>query len=178
MIKNLGLYNGSIFFQAFVDNDGVVRIYEPGYRLNGAQEHIIVSKVSGIDAKELYINLALTGKVSDKDLYELSNPLPDKISCKLSPLVKTGMIAKLNGLDQIKRLEDVVSVNPSYNEGDEVTGEGTLKQIVCRFFIVSDTKEKLINTINNIYDLLEVKDNLGRDMLIGKFDPSNIEDLY
>lgn len=178
MIKNLGLYKGSIFFQAFVDNDGVVRIYEPGYRLNGAQEHIIVSKVSGIDAKELYINLALTGKVSDKDLYELSNPLPDKISCKLSPLVKTGIIAKLNGLDQIKRLEDVVSVNPSYNEGDEVTGEGTLKQIVCRFFIVSDTKEKLINTINNIYDLLEVKDNLGRDMLIGKFDPSNIEDLY
>ena len=57
--------NGSIFSQCFVDKDGIIRIYKPGYRLNGAQEHIIISKASGIDAKELYINLALTGSMSE-----------------------------------------------------------------------------------------------------------------
>lgn len=178
MIKGIGLDNGSIFFQCFVDNDGIVRTYEPGYRLNGAQEHLIVSKVSGIDAKEMYINLALTGKVSEVDLEPLANPKSSQISCKLSPLVSVGKIAKLDGLEEISKLPDVVSVNPSYREGDVVTGEGTLKQIVSRFFIVSETKERLIETINRIYDLLKVENELGENMLIGLFDPEIIRKNY
>ncbi len=178
MIKGLGLDNGSIFFQCFVDKNGIVRTYEPGYRLNGAQEHMIVSKVSGIDAKQMYINLALTGKVSEYDLEKMSNPKPEKISCKLSPLVKTGHIADIIGLDEIRKLRDVVSVNPSYNAGDTVTGEGTLKQIVCRFFIVSENKEDLIATIEKIYELLRVIDDEGNDMLIGRFDTSIVRENY
>lgn len=177
MIQGLGLKNGSIFFQAFEDN-GIVRIYEPGYRLNGAQEHLIVSEISGIDAKEMYINLALTGKVAEKDLSLLSNPKHEQIACKLSPLVRLGTIAKFTGLEQIANLPDVVSVNPSYDEGNTVTGEGTLKQIVCRFFIVSKNKQQLINTINKIYDLLVVEDSDGNDMLIGRFDTGTVESLY
>ena len=178
MLKGLGLRNGSIFFQSFAGDDGVVRTYEPGYRLNGAQEHIIVSKISGIDAKELYINYALTGKASDKNLAELANPNHSEIACKLSPLVKTGKICKLSGLDEIEKLHDVVSVNPSYNEGDTVSGYGTLKQIVCRFFIVSQNKTDLVSTIEKIYQLLKVEDENGQSMLIGKFDTSVIGDLY
>lgn len=178
MIKGLGLNNGSIFFQCFVDTDGIVRTYEPGYRLNGAQEHIIISKVSGIDAKELYINLALNGEATKADLETLSNPKPSQISCKLSPLVKTGRIKKIIGLDKIKTLPDVVSVNPSYEDGDLVNGEGTLKQIVCRFFIVSKTKEDLIDTIDKIYSLFSVKDIDGNEMLIGKFNTLLIKENY
>lgn len=170
MIRCLGLNNGSIFFQCFVDNQGIVRTYEPGYRLNGAQEHIIVSKVSGIDAKEMYINYALYGKVSEKELEPLSNPKPIEISCKLSPLVKIGKISKIIGLDEISNMNDVVSVNPSYNEGDTITGEGTLKQIICRFFIVSRNKESLKMTIDEIQSKLKVIDENGENMLIGLFD--------
>lgn len=178
MIKGIGLQNGSIFFQCFVDENGIVRTYEPGYRLNGAQEHLIVSKVSGIDALKMYINLSLTGKVSEQKLESLANPKHKQISCKLSPLIKVGTIGKINGLDEIEKIQDVVSINPSYNQGDCVEGYGTLKQIVCRFFIVSETKERLIETINRIYELLEVKDIEGKNMLIGKFDTSIIERLY
>lgn len=178
MIRGIGLENGSIFFQCFVDENGIVRTYEPGYRLNGAQEHLIVSKVSGIDALKMYINLALTGKVSDIDLESLANPNPKQISCKLSPLVKTGTIAKIKGLDKIEKLKDIVSINPSYNEGDIVDGYGTLKQIICRFFIVSNSKKELIDTIEKIYDLLEVTDINGNCMLIGKFNTSIIDRLY
>lgn len=178
MIRGLGLANGSIFFQCFVDQDGVVRIYEPGYRLNGAQEHLLISQVSEIDAKELYINLALTGKVADHDLEPYSNPKPEQIMCKLSPLVRIGKINSIKGLDTIASLPDVVSVNPSYRDGDVVTGEGTLKQIVCRFYIVSKNKEDLIASINQIYDNLEVLDENGNDMLIGKFEPRVVEEVY
>lgn len=178
MIKGIGLKNGSIFFQCFVDEDGIVRTYEPGYRLNGAQEHMIVSQVSEIDAKELYINLSLTGNVSDKPLETLSNPNPENISCKLSPLVKTGTIKSIIGMDLINDLPDVVSINPSYRDGDTVTGEGTLKQIVCRFFIVSENKTKLIDTIKKIQEYLSVVDEYGNEMLIGPFDTKIIDKFY
>ena len=178
MIKGLGLDNGSIFFQCFVDSEGIVRTYEPGFRLNGAQEHIIVSKVSGIDAKEMYINYALNGRVADKDLEPLSNPKPAKISCKLSPIVKLGKISKIEGLDEIRAMDDVVDIRPSYNEGDTVTGEGTLKQIVCRFFIVSDSKKALKEKIDDIQRVFRVYDEKGENMLIGLFDTEILDKMY
>lgn len=178
MIKGLGLDNGSVFFQCFVDSEGVVRMYEPGYRLNGAQEHLIISKTSGIDAKEMYINYALTGSVASVDLAPLGNPKPRQISCKLSPLVRTGHISQIHGLEKIRLLPDVVSVNPSYKAGDTVTGEGTLKQIVCRFFIVSETKKSLKKTIDAIQTCLSVIDDEGNEMLIGLFDSDILDTFY
>lgn len=178
MIKGIGLDNGSIFFQCFVDDKGIVRTYEPGYRLNGAQEHMILSEVSGIDAKEMYINLALTGKVSIEQLESKANPKHKEICCKLSPLIKTGKIKKIEGLKEIEKLPDVVSVNPSYDSGDIVDGYGTLKQIVCRFFIVSKCKTDLIDTIEKIYSMLKVEDENGENMLIGKFNTLIIERYY
>ena len=178
MIRGIGLDNGSIFFQCFVDEKGIVRTYEPGFRLNGAQEHMILSKVSGIDAKELYINFALTGKEATEPLQAKANPKHKEICCKLSPLVKTGKIRTLEGMDEIEKLRDVVSVNPSYRAGDVVDGYGTLKQIVCRFFIVSKCKEDLIQTINDIYSLLKVENEDGESMLIGKFDTRIVKRNY
>jgi len=178
MIRGLGIQNGSIFFQCFADKEGIIRTYEPGFRLNGAQEHLIVSKVSGIDAKEMYINLSITGNVSIENLETKANPMHKQICCKLSPLVRTGKINLIKGLEEITELPDVVSVNPSYESGNVVEGLGTLKQIVCRFFIVSDNKENLSHTIQQIYQLLKVEDADGNNMLIGQFDTSIIADLY
>lgn len=178
MIKGLGLENGSLFFQCFVDENGIARTYEPGYRLNGAQEHIIISKVSGVDAKEMYINYALTGRVSEIDLEPMANPKPSQISCKLSPLVHTGKIKVIEGLDAITKLPGVISINPSYRNGDTVSGEGTLKQIICRFYIVSPNKEELKKTIDSIQSLLSVKDIDNHEMLFGAFDTSIISRNY
>ena len=178
MLKGLGLDNGSIFFQCFVDGNGIIRTYEPGYRLNGAQEHIIISKVSGIDVKEMYINMAIKGKVADVDLTHLANPKPSQLACKLSPLVRIGKIAEIKGLDKIAKLPGVVSVNPSYRVGDTVSGEGTIKQIICRVFIICDDKESLLKTIQEVESLLTVKDESGNEMIIGQFDPKILLKRY
>jgi len=170
MLKGMGLTNGVLFLQAFVDDNGSVRIYEPGFRLNGAQEHLIIGNETGVDAKELLLNFALTGSMGESVRSKADPYLHGKYGCKLSPLVKTGKIVNLNGLDEIKKLKCVVSVNPSYREGETVDGYGTLKQIICRFFIVSDTKEELKETIEKIYSLLEVLDENGNSMLLTPFD--------
>ena len=171
MFKKLNIQNGFMFIQSFIDDKGITRFYEPGYRLNGAQEHYIVSNTTGIDAKECLINLALTGNESIQSISQLANPfLNGKYGCKLSPLIKTGKIKKIIGLDEISHLKNIVSINPSYDDGDEVTGFGTLKQIVCRFFIVSDSLDELKKTIDKIYELFDVVNNNDESMLLKKFD--------
>lgn len=178
MLHGLGIKSGSIFFQAFCDEKGITRVYEPGYRLNGAQEHLIISQLSGVDAKDVYINCALFGIEAEVNLREMADPKPKKLGCKLSPLVRTGTIKKLGGLEKIAAIPNVVSVNPSYREGDTITGEGTLKQIVCRFYIISDSGEELADIIKEIYRILKVEDENGENMLIGEFDTSIIDQYY
>lgn len=178
MLKGMGLTNGVLFLQAFVDDDGLVRIYEPGFRLNGAQEHLIIGNITGVDAKELLLNFALTGSMG-KSVKGQDDPyIHGKWGCKLSPLVRIGKIEKLGGLEEIKKLDGVVSVNPSYRQGETVDGYGTLKQIICRFFIVAETKEKLKETIDKIYRKLEVLDENGNSMLMTPFDSNIITENY
>jgi len=178
MLKGLNLENGVLFLQAFIEN-GLVRIYEPGFRLNGAQEHLILSETTGVDAKELLIHFAFTGIMGDKVISEVADPtLHGKWACKLSPLVRVGRINKLIGIDKIKSFPDVISINPSYNEGDIVVGQGTLKQIICRFFIVSATREQLKKTIDNIYREFNVLDHQGNSMLLSCFDTDIIINQY
>lgn len=181
-VKNMfikaGVKNGVMFVQSFIDEDGGVRFYEPGYRLNGAQEHYIINEFSGIDAKELMIRFALTGSMSVKNLAKLANPLPGRFGCKLSPLVKTGQIDRLVGLDEIREMPGVVSVNPSYRNGEEVSGYGTLKQIACRFFLVADSKQELKSAIDNVVSLFDVFDLQGKSMLLQPFDTQIILDNY
>lgn len=169
MLKGIGVKNGTLFIQSFIE-DGEVRFYESGYRLNGAQEHYIVSASSGIDAKELMVNFALTGRMSDERIAYKANPNFAKWSCKLSPLVRTGQIRTLTGLSEIAKIPEVISINPSYNEMDTVASAGTLKQIVCRFFIVAETKERLAEVIDFIQQTLVVLDNDGNSMLLTPFD--------
>lgn len=178
MLMGMGLTNGVLFLQAFIDGNGSVRIYEPGFRLNGAQEHLIIGNVTGVDAKELLLNFSLTGSMGESMKSKADPYLNGKYGCKLSPLVRTGKIDKLEGFEKIKQLNGVVSVNPSYHEGETVDGYGTLKQIICRFYIITDTKEELKETIQRIYSLLDVLDDSGNSMLLTPFDADIILEEY
>lgn len=171
MFKMLGVKNGFMFIQSFIDDNGDVKFYEPGYRLNGAQEHYIVNETTGIDAKECLVRFALTGEEADYSISKRANPrLNGQYGCKLSPLARVGKIGNLIGLNKISEKEGVVSINPSYENGGEIMGYGTLKQIVCRFFVVAKTKEDLKSTIDFIYDNFDVLDVNGRSLLMQKFD--------
>ena len=178
MFRNLGVKHGITFIQSFVDGDGGVRFYEPGYRLNGAQEHYIVNAMTGIDGRELMLNFAFTGKMADEDLAKKANPMFHKWGCMLSPLVKTGKIGKIDGLEKIAEMTEVVSINPNYRVGDTVKGLGTLKQVVCRFYIVTDTKQELKSVIDKIHENFIVEDENGESMFLTFFNTEILNERY
>jgi len=179
MLKQLNIENGVLFLQSFIDDDGSVKIYEPGFRLNGAQEHMIVSELTGIDAKELLINYALTGKMWDKKVSDFAAPdFHGKWACKLSPLVKEGQIGQIKGIEEIKKIAGVVSVNPNYDDGGVVAGLGTQRQMAANIFVVASTKEELIDRVDKVNKLFEVLDENGNSMLLNHFDVNIISQEY
>lgn len=179
MLKGMNIQNGVLFLQSFIDENGSVRIYEPGFRLNGAQEHMIVSEVMGIDAKELLINYALTGKMSDKNVADMAAPdFNGKWACKLSPLVKEGTIGSIVGLDIIPQLEGVIAINPNYESGGVVAGLGTQRQMAANIFIIADSKEELIKRTDAVINNFDVLDEDGNSMLLKPFNTNVIELEY
>ncbi len=171
MLKGIGVKNGVLFLQSFIDENGSVRVYEPGFRLNGAQEHMIVSKFTDIDAKELLINYAFDGKMSDKRVRELADPkFKGKVACKLSPLVVEGTIGKILGIEEIELMEGVISVNPNYDVGDVVKGLGTQRQMAANIFMFADTIAQLKTIIDKIIATFKVFDEDGNSMLLKPFD--------
>lgn len=178
MLKGMNIQNGVLFLQAFIENDSV-RIYEPGFRLNGAQEHMIVSALTGIDAKELLLNYALKGKMHEGSISTMANPdFHGKWACKLSPLIKEGIIGSIEGVDEIKTLAGVVAIYPNYENGDIVKGLGTQRQMAANIFIIADDKDALRQRVQNVIDVFKVFDEDGNDMRLKPFDTQIIDIEY
>lgn len=179
MLRGINIQNGVLFLQAFVDDNGSVKIYEPGFRLNGAQEHMIVSQVMGIDAKELLINYALSGKMSDKNVADLAAPdFKGMWACKLSPLVREGKIKHLVGVDEIRNLDGVIAVNPNYEDGGIVKGLGTQRQMAANIFIIAHNTDELKKRVDAVNDAFDAIDESGNSMLLKPFDTEIISKQY
>lgn len=177
MFRGLGIQNGVMFIQSFIDEQGNVCFYEPGYRLNGAQEHMMFSHVLGIDAKEMLVRFALTGKMSPERIAAKWHPF-DRAACKFSPLVRECTLGNINSREELLSLPGVVAVQPSYLSGDEVSGRGTLKQILTRVFIVEDDYAKLFDAMEKIYPVMRASDKDGNPVFLKFTDISELRRDY
>ncbi len=176
MFKGIKMQNGPIFLQAFIYN-GIPCLYEPGYRLNGAREQYIMSSINGINSADMLIHFALTGEMADFDIEKKSNPyLAGKYACKLSPLIRTGTIARIEGLEQLNSMKSIVKVVLNNNVGDTVTDKniGTLRQIAYRAFIVEDSLVALKETIDKIQSIVKYYDSDGNCMMLRMFDTDTL----
>jgi carbamoylphosphate synthase large subunit len=163
MFRNAGFKNGTVFLQGKVNPNGFV-FFEMGYRLSGTAVYHFTSKLNGINSMEMYVNHALTGTMNGYDL-SLDNPKFNRTCCNLSIFIDEGVIGRINGLDDVLGLENIVNSHQSYSVGDSVPKTGTLQQIFIRLFIIADSNEDLCETVEIIHNSLQVLDVNGRNML-------------
>lgn len=172
MLKKIGMQNGPLFLQAFI-HDGIPYLYEPGYRTNGAREQYIVSAISGVNSVDMLIHFALTGKMADAPIVDrLAPDLNGKFACKLSPLIRQGQVAHIEGLEEVRSVASVVKLVLNNQVGSIITDKkvGTLQQIAYRAFIVEDTLSQLKNTIDFIQNTIVYRDADGESMMLQPFD--------
>jgi len=178
MLRSIGIKNGMMFMQCLVE-DGNCIVYDIGYRLTGSLEYKLLEKVCGYNPLDMMIKFALTGSMYEGDLEALINPNFDQYAANITFLVKPGVIGKIIGVEEIKKVPGVIDAVLAHVEGDEIpeSAIGTLKQIVLRAFAVAETKEELAKIIDKVHGLLHVYSDKGEDMLLSKFDIEEMENV-
>ena len=172
MFKGIGVNNGVLAIQFFVENDHYYA-YDPGFRLQGEAMHIYINAINGFDHRLMLINFALTGSMGVNDL-EVRNDFlfRGKHACTFWILLKSGVIKNITGLNELQGDPSVIFVMQRFFEGDFVSEEmvGNEKQVLARIYIISETRENLISKINEIKSTLSVTDNEGNDMIVDLVD--------
>ena len=167
MFKSLQLRNGTLFIESFYDEDGF-HFYEMGYRVGGGQSSILLNKICNIDYVEMLIRYALTGILCEDDVFDRISPNFSGMACSLVVLMKEGIVSKIEGVEKIIELDDVVK----YTQFIDIDGEipsnlvGTLGQVFARIHIVSNSYEKFRNVIKVINCELKVLDHNGNNLLL------------
>ena len=170
-IKDVGLGNAPVFMQGFVDGD-TVRFYDPGLRFPGGEYERMFRHATGKNVFYPLIEYALTGKVSDDslDMDENDIYLNGKIAAQVLPTLKGGVIGKIEGVEEIKKHPNVVSVFPRFVEGEEIKETHNVNQRFAEIDVVCDSAEDMKQVVDWIYETLKITDENGQDLLVSRFE--------
>lgn len=164
MVKSLGLHTGVLFVQGIYNrSNNRFSIFEAGLRCAGEAPYRFLKKVNGISFMDHLVEYALScpsSEMSKDDPY-----LKGKHCCVTSFVSKGGEIEKIVGYeDTVSRIGSLVDAECRYHSGDIVPDGDTLRQIVMRFVLVSDTIEEMVNDILDINRSIQVFGLDGQDM--------------
>ena len=173
LYQDIGLYNAPVFMQGFVDGD-TVRFYDPGLRLPGGEYERMFLAACGKNPFYPLIEFALTGEVSQEQLVFEKNDifLNGKTAGQVLPALRPGTITSIEGMDEILAHPNVVSAFARYAVGDTIQATHNVNQRFCEIDIVCDTAEQICDVAAWVYSTLEIRDELGENMVISKFDPN------
>lgn len=168
LISNLNIKDGLIAFQAFVIGEEVVP-FDPTYRLDGTMAYHMIEKRTGLNVLKMLIHESLTGKmINDDSIEKKENPFFDSPCFELPILLGKGKIAKIEGIEDIRRMENVVYVFQGHFVGDIMPMMSGFSQILCRIHICAQNDENIQKTIDSIFDKLHVEDEFGHELVINK----------
>lgn len=175
MLKNIGIKNGPVFMQGFVDGD-TIRFYDPGFRFAGGEYEKLLYCATGVSIMKFIVEFALTGKMSVlqdelKNIYLLNG----KRSLQLCIDSREGTIKTYEGFDELAKRNEIKIVSKKAKVGSMIPNSGDVKQRIAEIGVVAENKPEVISSlIDEIYATLRVEDENGNDMIISKQDPSKV----
>lgn len=168
MFKSVGIRNGALFMESFFTEEGIF-FYEMGLRLSGGQTYNMTEIATGANELRMLIRYALTGSMcEEEDCMRIDPWLNGYAMGSVTVPLRTGTIAKVSGIEDIKALPQVYAVSQLHQEGDEIKPEnqGTLLSLLSRISIVAKDKTNLNETIEEIIRKVSVVDTEGNEMFI------------
>lgn len=172
MLLDIGIKNGITSVQGFYDH-GVFRFIEIGYRLGGTSQFRYTRELNNFSSFHMMMIHSLTGRM---DGYNQKNDTPDfsKPCCTLSLLSKGGKIARVEGVDEMRNIKEIIYFEERYKVGDTIRVTRTVAQFHYRFYIIANNVERMKKVINQIQDTVKAYDENGESMLITHFDTDKL----
>ncbi len=179
MIKHLGIQNGPVFMQGFVDGN-TVRMYDPGIRFPGNEYERIYKKATGFDPMKSIISYVVGGEIDDYDgKIKGSYDLNGMVAIQYMINVKAGTIARFDGLDAIATRPEVLDIQQRHFVGETIENTGDIKHRAGEISIlVSRDPQRMREIIRFVQDNLHIEDADGNDMIISPIDADFVFDTY
>jgi len=163
LFKELEIQNGVMTLQSFY-KDGRFYIFEAGFRMGGAQNYIFSEYQNGANSLKYMINYALTGSMNDKPIIDIDDAHFRYPCCNYYVGLKPGIIAKMGGVDEVRKLDGVLNVNVMCGEGTEVFDTNALERICLRIHVTGKTPEEFAETLVKISNTLKIMSTEGEEM--------------
>ena len=167
LLSGLGVKNAVISLQGFVDN-GNFYFHETGYRMGGGRSYIFTQHINNISALDMMIEFSVTGKITCSDLKTDDNPIFSKSCCNYYIPLKPGKIAKITGLNEIRKMPQILDIAVCRNIGDVISKTNSLDSVLYRIHVMDDTPELLAQTLAKISDTLQIVSEEGYEMQLEK----------
>lgn len=175
MFKDLGFIDGLMFMQGYYDGEKVT-FFEMGCRLGGsyfAHEQECI----GDNAIDMVVRYALTGKmVNDLASIPVDAAKYKKYAVDCNYLVQgeDETVAKIVGLEDVEKLPGIIEILKYHSVGYHFGKDRTVDKPMFTVELVADTKEELIDRIDFVNRTVDVLNDQGKSLLMGKLDPREL----
>ncbi len=173
MIRNIGIKNGPVFMQGFVDGN-TVRMYDPGIRFPGNEYERILAKVTDCNMMKAIISFALTGKITSgisniHNCYQLNG----KSIIQYMVNVRAGRISNIDGIDEVAKLPFVHDIQQKRFVGELIENTGDIKHRTIEIsMVVENDLDAMQHAVSKLQSILKITDENGEDMIVSAFDLS------
>lgn len=162
LFKEAGFTEGVAWVECMLDDDGHFYLLEPGYRFCGEVTYVPYGVLSGFNPIEWMLDIA---KGKKHTIEELPEPLTTgRYGSAMAYHLfgcKAGTVERIDGLDEIAKIPDVV-IDLPHREGYDMRYHKNMG--VIRF--PAYTKEEMIKYLDVINNNLKVLDANGDNLII------------
>lgn len=171
IFDELSFKNGLMHIQGFVE-DGKIEFYDPALRITGGQEYLALEKLYGLDLLRCLINYALLGRIGDEDISTICDcTFGGKYLCNLAFSVKGCTIGRIDGVNYAKTYPTIINVTQEHYEGAVIDRIGTAQQNIFRMHLITDTREKMRDSIVDLQKNVIAYDADGNNVMLDGLDP-------
>lgn len=174
-IKALGIQNGPIFMQGFIDGD-VIRFYDPGLRFPGGEYEKLLNEITGINIMSALVEFALTGHITlPKGIDDSPWKLNGCHTIQLPIAARGGTIGVISGVEEIRDDPRVTASFKRYEQGETVPSTGDVRQRVCEVALVIQPEDSVRDAVVWVQSQIKVLDQNHENMLVSLVDPDILE---
>lgn len=174
MFKELGINNAYATMSAFYHN-GQFYFFEAGFRLSGELSYHYYEAISGVNYLDSMIKFSM-GDV-DNSIYANCYNV-DKSCIVLNYFGLDGKIAEIVGLDYISKTYGIYAIQQYVSEQDEVCNSTKIFRKVTMITIITDSLEKLLDTVAIANDNFDIKDVEGNSLIYEKVKQNELLEYY
>lgn len=171
IIDSLKIKNGVLSVQCFVKGNNIYP-YDPGFRLQGEGQHLVLNKINKIDHLDMLLNLSMGRPFFIGNFKKINDPyLKKRFVTSVWVLLKKGKIVKILNLDKVKKMKCFLDILQRFDIGDEVRSSyiGTEKQVFCRIYLASKKKAELVELVDFIHKNLKILDSYNKSLILDKY---------